>query len=190
MSDWSDTFRIDIRGCKLEISVEPETSGEVIPSPKKIDYNYNEEIYLTAKGNFDYIFDFWNDTPQDTSSSKMIKISKDTLVTAHFKHPSKVQNEKVNLPKNYFLYQNYPNPFNSKTVIKYQLPEEGIVTLSIYNIDGQLIRVLFNNYKQPGFFSTSWNAQDNFEKKVPSGIYFCYIQINEYHELKKMILTK
>ncbi len=72
------------------------------------------------------------------------------------------------LPEGYALLPNYPNPFNTETQISYQLPEAAYVTLSIYNIHGQLITSLVNEQKNAGFYNVLWNTSD-----ISGGIYFC-----------------
>jgi len=82
------------------------------------------------------------------------------------KLPTAITEKEIN-PKKFVLYQNYPNPFNPKTVIKYQLPENGHVELNIYNILGEKIAELGSKKQTAGLFEVEWNAI-NFA----SGVYF------------------
>ncbi|PJB00437.1 MAG: hypothetical protein CO128_00590, partial [Ignavibacteriales bacterium CG_4_9_14_3_um_filter_30_11] len=66
----------------------------------------------------------------------------------------------------YDLAQNYPNPFNPSTVIKYQLPEQGFVTLKIYDILGREVKTLVNEFKSKGRYSINFNAGN-----LASGVY-------------------
>jgi len=89
------------------------------------------------------------------------------------------------MPSGFVLYQNYPNPFNPSTTISYQLPEEGNVELSIYNMLGQQVAQLVSGYKNAGNYSVIWDAQ-NFA----SGIYFYTLKEQNFIESKKMLLLK
>ena len=93
--------------------------------------------------------------------------------------------DKKEIVKNYFLYQNYPNPFNPVTTIKYDIPITSFVTLKIYNILGQEIATLVNEYKHAGRYEINYNAS-----LLPSGVYFYQIKTNEYTNTKKFILLK
>jgi len=89
------------------------------------------------------------------------------------------------LPKQLTLSQNYPNPFNSSTVIKYDLPKEGFVTIKIYTILGKEIRTLVNDFKRAGSYNITFDAGN-----LPSGIYFCRIKSNDFSAVRKLILLK
>ena len=71
------------------------------------------------------------------------------------------------LPERFVLNQNYPNPFNPVTTVNYSLSISGFVNLSIYNIRGELVSIIVNEFQRPGKYRTNWNA-DN----IASGIYF------------------
>jgi len=90
----------------------------------------------------------------------------------------------------YKLNQNYPNPFNPSTVIKYDLIDNSKVDLRIYNILGQEVKTLVNNFEEKGRKTAIWNGRDNHDNKVSSGIYFYKISANNWTDIKKMILLK
>jgi hypothetical protein len=98
--------------------------------------------------------------------------------------------QEIKLPKNYGLTQNYPNPFNSQTNIKFQVPDQSIIKLEIYNILGQKIRTLVNQEKNPGNYSLSWNGKNDFGESVNSGIYFIKFSSDNFSNTKKMTLLK
>lgn len=70
-------------------------------------------------------------------------------------------------PASFLLNQNYPNPFNPRTVIEYELPEEGNVQLEIFSVIGEKVDEIVNQKQSLGFYKIEWNA-----KGLPSGIYF------------------
>jgi len=74
--------------------------------------------------------------------------------------------------QNFKLKQNYPNPFNPFTKIDYDVPVAGNVNIEVFNIKGQFVKTLMNEYKLPGNYYTYWDGTDRFNRKVSSGIYF------------------
>jgi len=89
------------------------------------------------------------------------------------------------IPEEYNLHSIYPNPFNPVTNIIYGLPEYTKVHIIIYNISGQPVITLVNEYQTPGYYSTAWNADG-----YPSGIYFVNIIAGEYVNTQKLMLVK
>ncbi|GBD87548.1 hypothetical protein BMS3Abin03_01482 [bacterium BMS3Abin03] len=85
----------------------------------------------------------------------------------------------------YAIEQNYPNPFNPSTTIKYQLPQNGLVTLKIYDILGKEIATLVNSEQQSGRYEVNFNATN-----LASGVYLYRIKVNDYVAVKKMLLLK
>lgn len=98
--------------------------------------------------------------------------------------------ETIAAPKYYSLEQNYPNPFNPTTTITFSLKETGKVYLSIFNLRGQSVRELVNEDKAAGQYAVEWNGMDSNGFKVPSGLYFYTVRVNDFSETKKMALTK
>jgi agmatine deiminase len=92
------------------------------------------------------------------------------------------------------LLGNYPNPFNPETTIKYNLKNNSDVTLTIYNVKGQLVRTLVKSSQIAGMHSTVWNGKDTKGRNVSSGIYFSTLDVNDdesdYTSVKKIILLK
>jgi hypothetical protein len=85
----------------------------------------------------------------------------------------------------YYLSNNYPNPFNPSTVIAYQVPESGHVTLTVFNILGKEVATLVNEEKSAGSYYLQFNAGN-----LASGIYFYNMKTENYSQTKKMILMK
>ncbi len=111
--------------------------------------------------------------------------------------PIEIQSSSVTtnpIPKIYGLSQNYPNPFGDKTDIRYQLPENSNVNLSIYNCVGQLVRELVNEKQKAGYYMARWDSRNNNGKRVVSGIYFYRIMVEnnekKYTTTKKLIIIR
>ncbi len=93
-------------------------------------------------------------------------------------------------PEEFYLYQNYPNPFNPSTVISYQLPVNGKITLKVYDILGNEVAILVNEEKLAGKYEVIFNVETHRNASLASGIYFYRLQAGNYIETKKMILIK
>jgi len=94
-----------------------------------------------------------------------------------------IESEKYNL--SYDLKQNYPNPFNPSTTIFYQIPQAGNVVLKVYSITGMEVASLINGYKSSGSYAVEFNASS-----LSSGVYFYKLTVNNFSEIKKMILLR
>lgn len=91
---------------------------------------------------------------------------------------------------NTMLYQNYPNPFNPNTQIRFSLPVGSLITLSIYNTKGQLVKKILDTYKAAGVHTANWDGKDEHNQLVSSGIYY-YQLITPLGTInKKMVLSK
>lgn len=91
----------------------------------------------------------------------------------------------ITSPLIFELSQNYPNPFNPVTIIKYQLPVDGFVSLKVYDVLGSEIKTLVNEFKNSGYYEVEFNATN-----IPSGVYFYKIQTENFSAVKKMILAR
>lgn len=88
-------------------------------------------------------------------------------------------------PSDYSLEQNYPNPFNPSTKISFSIPEAGNVTLKVYNLLGQEVATVLNQFMSSGRFEVNFEASD-----LPSGIYTYVLSAGNFSSVKKMMLIK
>ena len=104
---------------------------------------------------------------------------------------SSIDNNDNNLlPHSAELYQNYPNPFNPSTSIDFYLPASGNVSLTIYNILGNEVKVILENRLEAGSHTYVWDGTNGSDDEVSSGIYFYKLVYNNETEIKKMMLIK
>jgi hypothetical protein len=95
------------------------------------------------------------------------------------------------IPDQYSLSQNYPNPFNPTTLINYNIPNAGRVTLAVYDLLGKKVSELVNTFQQAGSYNVTWDGTNQLGTKVTSGAYFYQLKTdNGFIETKKMILLK
>ena len=93
-------------------------------------------------------------------------------------------------PEEFVLHQNYPNPFNPVTTLRYDLPENSLVNVTIYDMLGRQVKTLINQTQEAGYKSVIWNATNDYGKPVSAGVYLYQIQAGEYISTKKMVLLK
>jgi 1,4-alpha-glucan branching enzyme len=154
-------------------------------------------ISSTVQGNFAQTgtwYDYFTGSPINvTSTSQSVTLAPGEFhiyTTVQLPTPEADILNAINLNHNtvvkeYKLSQNYPNPFNPSTIIKYQIPEAGNVTLKIYDILGREVKTLVNEYQRSGTYEVAFSATN-----LSSGIYFYQIRTNNFVSTKKMILIK
>ncbi|NWF49343.1 MAG: T9SS type A sorting domain-containing protein [Ignavibacteriaceae bacterium] len=102
------------------------------------------------------------------------------------------EKERNHTPQGFALMQNYPNPFNPGTKILYSLENEALVRLKVFDVLGNEVSTLVNEYKSAGSYEYDFNAQE-----LSSGVYFYQLQVcpgqsgkNSFIETRKMILLR
>ena len=94
------------------------------------------------------------------------------------------------IPEVFALHQNYPNPFNPVTSLRYDLPKNELVKITIYDMMGREVKTLVNNSQTAGYKSVQWNATNNRNESVSVGLYLYMIQAGDFRQTKKMLLLK
>jgi hypothetical protein len=95
-----------------------------------------------------------------------------------------------NIPTITALIGNFPNPFNPETIIRFSLGNNEHVSIEVYNIRGQKVRSLVNDYMSTGTHQVLWNGTDDYGQTVGSGIYLYVMRAGDYHSTQRMILMK
>ncbi|MBN1153819.1 T9SS type A sorting domain-containing protein [candidate division KSB1 bacterium] len=94
------------------------------------------------------------------------------------------------VPMTFTLHQNYPNPFNQGTMIYYSVPETGLVTIQIFNLNGRLLRNLVSDVRPAGSSFVHWNGTDDKACPVASGLYFGVMKYKDQRKIIKMQFIK
>ncbi len=137
-------------------------------------------LYKFDKGSMGYV-KLDNKTPVKGQT-----IVYDAVKWSYIDSTATAVNENVGvLPDKFLLYQNYPNPFNPATEIKFQIPAGSFVTLKIYDMLGNIVKTLVDEYKPEGNYSVSFDGNS-----LASGVYFYRLQAGKFVSFKKMILLK
>ena len=93
-------------------------------------------------------------------------------------------------PSSYIVYQNYPNPFNPITTLRYSIPKNEFVNITIYDMIGTLVKTLVNGPKTAGNNSVQWDATNDNKEQIAAGLYIFTIQSGNFRQSKKMVLLK
>jgi hypothetical protein len=108
-----------------------------------------------------------------------------------FKYYSLIETVEITSPVGYGLAQNFPNPFNPSTIISFTLPAWSDISLKVYDILGNEVKILVNEQKDEGSYKVEFNADE-----YPTGVYFYQIKANDlstgksFIQVKKMLLLK
>ena len=93
-------------------------------------------------------------------------------------------------PGEFSLKQNYPNPFNPSTQISYNLPEDAMVTINVYELMGRSVRTLVSSNQIAGYRSVRWDGTNDVGEPVSAGMYVYVVQAGDYSQTKKIVLLK
>ena len=107
--------------------------------------------------------------------------------------PSRSNGKDPVAPRVFALHQNAPNPFNPATTIRFDLPAPGTATVRVYGVDGRLAREWDMGLLPAGEYNVLWDGRDSRGRQVPSGVYFCQIQVEgeqRYDASRRMMLLK
>jgi hypothetical protein len=146
-------------------------SADLADNPDLVELN-NGDKFSSITGYIEYTFNEYKLVPRFNSDFEGYQ-------------PVIIDNVLAYHPDKFSLQQNYPNPFNPSTIISYSIPKSEIVTIKIYNLIGQEIKTLVNNYQNTGSYKITFNAAS-----LPTGIYFYQMQAGTFKEVKKMVLIK
>jgi len=170
---YQDYVRIDqalLQGATMEASFE----DWVVPPQDSVTYLMSISLFYAVD----------QDTTNDTISRHVFAL-----------YTTGVENtESISAPLSFALSQNYPNPFNPQTTIQYTLAEDSRISLVVYNVLGQEIRVLVDEFQTSGVHDVIWEGRGQFGESVSSGIYFYRLSIEgknlQLSETKNMLLLK
>ena len=151
-------------------------SGEIPETICDLNINFSDSLTFNISNNSfcppypscvnDYIGE------QDTTNCGQVSITGETL------------------PLTYKLQNAYPNPFNPVTTLSYDLPEDALVNVTIYDMVGRKVSTLISSRQSAGYKSIQWNATNSAGQPVSAGLYLYMIQAGEFMETKKMVLLK
>ena len=134
--------------------------------------------------------DFTLDLDSDGDGLMDSVVVPDTHYTTTNYSNVETESEVTDTPGAFALTQNYPNPFNPETSIDYIVDQNDHIRLIVYNVRGQVVKTLVDEYQSAGHRTTQWDGTDIDGNPVASGVYFYTIQVGGFAETKKMVLMK
>lgn len=137
----------------------------------------------TAEFNKDYTYII-----STISGSSISYFSNEATVYMH-DFPNMVE-ANLTFPEEYSLSQNYPNPFNPATTLKFSIPKEVHVNLTVFNILGEQVKELKNEVMKSGYYEVEFSASGGNASHLSSGVYFYRIKAGDFVQTKKMLLLK
>ena len=167
-------------------------------TPEQMIFSVNDIVHYTYYPSIQNS-ETW---PFDSEQYLLLNIAIESSITSSFDQgimeidyvriyePSTLSSQTQTTPLNFSLHQNYPNPFNPVTSLRYDLPEYGLVNITIYDMMGRIVKTLVNSSQMVGYKSIKWNATNDRNEPVSSGLYLYSIQAGEFRQTKKMVLLK
>ena len=101
-----------------------------------------------------------------------------------------LQAQSPEFPDNFLLHKPYPNPFNPATSIRYDLPEDELVRITVLDLAGRVVKTLVHEKQNTGAHTIVWNAVNDYHNPVSAGIYFLSIEVDNSYETQKMMFLK
>jgi Secretion system C-terminal sorting domain len=180
----------------LKWETATETNNNGFDVERKATNNWEKIGFVKGNGTSSQFSKYsFNDNVRGLNAQKASYRLKQVDFDGTFKYSKEVEVTLIAGPREYSLSQNYPNPFNPSTTISYSLPFESNIKISIYNITGQLIKVLVNGEQPIGNHQVLFSTNSNGEQ-LSSGIYFYTIEASaldgssSFRQTKKMVLMK
>jgi len=139
----------------------------VLPTDLENDTRYYWQVLALDEDSFETVSDIW------TFDVGYLAIDDD-----------------LSLPTEFVLDQNFPNPFNPSTTLRYGIPEDVAVTLIIYDIRGNVVKLVDSGTQVAGWYEHIWNGMDESGQQVSTGLYLTRLQAGSYSKVIKMLFLK
>ncbi len=170
-------------------------SSYEIPMTVDIQVSDDASSWTTVSSNFDITTRYFTTISFSQTNARYVKLVETAYprsygmcsefeVYAMSVTKKDVETEKEKLPT-VFNLSSYPNPFVKRTTLKYQIPKESRISLTIYDMTGKIVKTLVNEKKTAGYYEANWNTKD-----LASGIYFAKFKTDGYQSITKLILMK
>ncbi len=190
--DFDDNGTID--GVQTEIGGLLEKLKAILPK----DPDTGEPVTMTkdsllVKDRADYVEGIWNYYLVKNDRSKGIHNAAYAAALLRKSLGLSLSDVKMldpKVPQSFVLNQNYPNPFNPTTNISFALPSQEQVKIEIYNVSGELVKVIADQTFSAGTFQVTWDGTNQAGMKTPSGMYIYRLQAGSFTTAKKMLMLK
>ena len=185
----SSSFCVLLAAIVIDAPYSARATAHANPIPEeaptiraRLFFNENEGIEMEAT--------YFNDTDEIVEFG-LLSVDEMMIVFGLYFTGEQLNNDVQNtLPQSPLLYSNFPNPFNPNTLLRYDLPESGMVNITIHDMIGRKIKTLVNSAQSAGYKTIQWNGTDDKNEPVSAGLYLYTIQTRGFTQTKKMVLLK
>lgn len=163
-----------------------ETNNYGFEIEKQTDIKWNKIAFVRGAGTTTETQNYSYETPKidllSTYRLKQIDLNGSFVYSSSITIDGNIRSFSIN--------QNYPNPFNPSTTLEFNLPSNGNLNISIYDINGKLVANILNEYENAGTFKLNWNLNKQETSSISSGIYFIRAKFNQSILSKKILIMK
>ncbi|MBS1516472.1 MAG: T9SS type A sorting domain-containing protein [Bacteroidetes bacterium] len=192
-TDWGTTLPVELSSFtssvnKRDVTLNWSTVAEINNSGFDIERSSNgiwtKAGFVSGNGTSGSVNNY-SYTDKNLNSGNYNYRLKQIDFNGNFEYYNLSNEVNIGIPAGFSLSQNYPNPFNPSTTINFDIPEDGKVSLKMYDMSGKEVSTLVNEIKTAGYYSVSFNASN-----LSSGIYFYELNSGNFNSVKKMMLVK
>jgi hypothetical protein len=203
--------KVPVAGAQLQIDYDPTALTLQTPRLSDRSGHFIVESHDDGKGKLKIVLYNFSNDPISAGEGTILSIP--ATVSPNAPQALKIELKKVvlsdskavllptegespSLPSTFELDQNYPNPFNPSTTIRFTVPstQNGSAdlkaTLKVYNILGEVVKILVDEPLAPGTYERVWDGRDGQGNSVASGIYFYKLKAGSFTDTKKMVMMK
>jgi hypothetical protein len=172
---------------QLTAKAHPVPAGSVIVSPSSSDgyHAAGSSVQITAVPAGENGFYAWSGDVTGSANPDTVLMAGPKSVTAMFTSINGVNAGAPGIPASLLLFPNYPNPFNGTTIIRYGVPQQSRVVISVFTPLGQKAGTLVDREEQPGYHQVQFNGSG-----YASGVFFCRIEADGAVKTSVLVLTK
>ncbi|MBS00158.1 MAG: hypothetical protein CMG37_01875 [Candidatus Marinimicrobia bacterium] len=187
---WEDSWNFTDNEIVYHLDVSSNAIGDhdMDTTGTSVLVSYQEIIELMEENNVTTAYIDWTVYALDNAGTLEAENAPFSLIVNGENALASFEEELI--PTQFALHQNYPNPFNPVTTLRYDLPENSMVTISIYDMLGREVNTIVNEVQDAGYKSVIWDAVNMYGQSLSAGIYLYQIKTEGFVQTKKMILLK
>ena len=195
-------FQLQSHAHKKNISFKVYRRSEIDPDYRELIYlaldwehppiiDYNPPLIFSSFDGLELEATYYNDT-DETTTFGLLSTDEMMILFGLYYIDEQLDAKYINElnPEVFSVEPNYPNPFNPVTTLRYELPENALVNITIYDIMGRQVSTLVSSQQTAGYKSVQWYATNDKGAPVSAGLYLYTIEAGQYRQTKKMVFLK
>ena len=164
-----------------------DSSGRLVD---RVEYDDSQPWPTEPDGNGPTLELLSPELPNDIAGSWSFSLGNGTPGYVNSVTESLSEDPEPIVPDEIFLFPAYPNPFNSNVKIKFNVPSQKVIEISISNVVGETVRVIKNSNFNPGIYTIAWDGKNEFGQDLSTGLYFCTLKTDNFNNSIKLLLVK